>query len=132
LRACIHRDECACVVSVSDVLCNSQKKVIIPCYEIKKVIIPCYEINCAVQSCNEIDLMVHISTLTLWLAALKTLGTFISPLIVIYIFTRTKHYRNEQEYTWFVPMTSVISMRVLTIILLNTILMHGYIFQLNV
>jgi hypothetical protein len=23
---CIHRDECACVVSVSDVLCNSQKK----------------------------------------------------------------------------------------------------------
>jgi hypothetical protein len=22
---CIHRDECACVVSVSDVLCNSQK-----------------------------------------------------------------------------------------------------------
>jgi hypothetical protein len=26
LRACIHRDECACVVSVSDVLCNSKKK----------------------------------------------------------------------------------------------------------
>jgi hypothetical protein len=25
LRACIHRDECACVVSVSDVLCNSKK-----------------------------------------------------------------------------------------------------------
>jgi hypothetical protein len=24
---CIHRDECACVVSVSDVLCNSQKKI---------------------------------------------------------------------------------------------------------
>jgi hypothetical protein len=24
--ACIHRDECACVVSVSDVLCNSKKK----------------------------------------------------------------------------------------------------------
>jgi hypothetical protein len=24
LRACIHRDECACVVSVSDVLCNKQ------------------------------------------------------------------------------------------------------------
>jgi hypothetical protein len=27
-RACIHRDECVCVVSVSDVLCNSQKKLI--------------------------------------------------------------------------------------------------------
>jgi hypothetical protein len=26
LRACIHRDECACVVSVSDILCNSKKK----------------------------------------------------------------------------------------------------------
>jgi hypothetical protein len=26
LRTSIHRDECACVVSVSDVLCNSQKK----------------------------------------------------------------------------------------------------------
>jgi hypothetical protein len=25
LRACIHRDECACVVSAFDVLCNSQK-----------------------------------------------------------------------------------------------------------
>jgi hypothetical protein len=25
LRACIHRDECACVVSVSDVLRNSKK-----------------------------------------------------------------------------------------------------------
>jgi hypothetical protein len=25
LRACIHRDKCACVVSVSDVLCNSKK-----------------------------------------------------------------------------------------------------------
>jgi hypothetical protein len=25
---CIHRDECVCVVSVSDVLCNSQKKCI--------------------------------------------------------------------------------------------------------
>jgi hypothetical protein len=29
LRACIHRDECACIVSVSDVLCNSQKKLTI-------------------------------------------------------------------------------------------------------
>jgi hypothetical protein len=27
LHACVHRDECACVMSVSDVLCNSQKKV---------------------------------------------------------------------------------------------------------
>jgi hypothetical protein len=26
MRACIHRDECVCVVSVSGVLCNSQKK----------------------------------------------------------------------------------------------------------
>jgi hypothetical protein len=25
VRARIHRDECACVVSASDVLCNSQK-----------------------------------------------------------------------------------------------------------
>jgi hypothetical protein len=28
LRACIHRDKCACVVSVSDVLCNSKKNLI--------------------------------------------------------------------------------------------------------
>jgi hypothetical protein len=26
LRACVHSNECACVASVSDVLCNSQKK----------------------------------------------------------------------------------------------------------
>jgi hypothetical protein len=25
LRACIHRDECACIASVSDVLCNPKK-----------------------------------------------------------------------------------------------------------
>jgi hypothetical protein len=25
---CIHRDECVCVVSVSDVLCNSKKNII--------------------------------------------------------------------------------------------------------